>query len=89
MGLPFLGRIGSDLVHGAAWSVLPTAFGGASDLAFLGLMVVVLSVYDWSLWSESTLLRRPRVALVDVSLQFWILIVYGVFANQQFIYFQF
>lgn len=87
--LAILGRIGTDLVHGAAWSDLPMAFGGGSDLAFLGLMVVVLSVYDWSLWSGATLLRRPRIALVDVSLQFWILIVYGVFANQQFIYFQF
>jgi len=87
--MSILGRIGGDLFNAAAWSGLPLVFGGGGDLFFLGLMIAVLSAYDWSLWRGTSLLQRPEAALLDVSLQFWILVVYGVFANQQFIYFQF
>jgi D-alanyl-lipoteichoic acid acyltransferase DltB (MBOAT superfamily) len=84
-----LERMGGGLLDTGAWARVPAVFGGGADLAFLGVMVAALSAYDWALWRGVRLLDRPPAVLVDVSLQFWILVVFGVFANQQFIYFQF
>jgi D-alanyl-lipoteichoic acid acyltransferase DltB (MBOAT superfamily) len=73
----------------------PTSFAfsvpdvSSRDIAFVAFMLCVLSAYDLALWKRWRFLDKPAVVVGTLSLQFWTTVIFGVFANQQFIYFQF
>jgi alginate O-acetyltransferase complex protein AlgI len=64
-----------------------TSLIASRDLIFLSVIIVIAASYElYSLAHD----RLPTVArMAAVSVQFWMVVVFGVFDNRQFIYFQF
>jgi alginate O-acetyltransferase complex protein AlgI len=59
------------------------------DLLFVGFMVLLLTLYDFALSTDSRVLKRSAFVSIACSLQFWMILAFGMFNNRQFIYFQF
>ncbi|MFO7653519.1 MAG: MBOAT family protein [Candidatus Krumholzibacteriia bacterium] len=84
-----IGRIAGG--PGEGLTALVAALPGSThrDLAFVAFMIGTLSAYDYALSRDWRILGRPAVVGTTLSLQFWAVLIFGVFSNQQFIYFQF
>ena len=87
--LMILGRIAKSLGRTPPPLPLPAPFDMTRDLFFIFGLIGALSLYDFFLYRESKLLEGPMARTVLGAAQFWIIMVYGVFDNYQFIYFQF
>jgi len=59
------------------------------DYIFVICLLVIMNTYDWMLWRKFRFLKNRIFNTVEISLQFWFIVLFGVFNNQQFIYFQF
>ncbi|HHE46218.1 MAG TPA: MBOAT family protein [Bacteroidetes bacterium] len=87
-----LSKISSSLLHP---SVLPGQFASGfpaaqwRDIMFILAVLTVMNLYDWARWRGFRFLRSPLFTTFEVSTQFWFIAIFGMFNNQQFIYFQF
>ena len=70
-------------------SSLPPPYDLTRDMWFLFLMIALLNLYDWFLSREFRFLQGRYVGAIVAAFQFWSIMVYGVFNNQEFVYFQF
>ena len=59
------------------------------DIGIILLVLAIMNVYDWVRWRGFKLLKNPVFSTLEVSFQFWFIAIFGMFNNQQFIYFQF
>ncbi len=64
-------------------------FAALRDLAFLTVCLAFLAWFGNKLCQSNFFAGSPALRSVSVSVLFWFIVVYGVFDNQQFIYFQF
>jgi alginate O-acetyltransferase complex protein AlgI len=85
-------KIGVLVVSGLQAPVQAIASTGlwrAPDLLFICAIVSAVTAYEY-LNSPGRDVRWPRIgSLVSVSLQFWMIVVFGMFNDKAFIYFQF
>jgi hypothetical protein len=59
------------------------------DLAFIWAMVLAVLAYEYVHIARSGVRRGGFGSLVSVSIQFWMIVVFGMFNDKAFIYFQF
>jgi D-alanyl-lipoteichoic acid acyltransferase DltB (MBOAT superfamily) len=59
------------------------------DLLLLLGLVIFMNFYERFRWSLGAVLKNRYAGIAFASLLFWVILVWGAFNNQQFIYFQF
>ncbi|MBN1825020.1 MAG: MBOAT family protein [Candidatus Eisenbacteria bacterium] len=82
-------RIATDLFRIPSLGSLPAPYDVTRDMYFLFGLIVLLNLYDWYINREWTFLEGPIARTLVTSFQFWAIMVFGVFHNQEFVYFQF
>lgn len=72
-------------------AALAAPFDQPRDLAFIALLLAVMGLVTIlnRRGYEAIAVTRPYLTAAAVAVQFWVIVVFGVFDNQQFIYFQF
>lgn len=84
-----LTNIASYLDLGAFKTSTIQLFGSVNNTLFLLALITYLLFYEWLAAKKLTALDQIWVRTLSAAFQFWTIIIFGAFNNQQFIYFQF
>ncbi len=79
----------AGMVTGGDVFSLQEPFTHIREVWYILLLLVVMNAYDWARWREFSFLNKPLVIYLDMTVQFWFIVVFGMFNKTQFIYFQF